>query len=79
MLERCLTALQCEFEGPPDYYFGPRQYEEFLLPALKGVGRGFARGLYIAHQACVVRGWEGGTETCKGLDRPQGWEACSGS
>lgn len=54
MLERCITGLMDEFEGEQDYYFAKRQYEEFLLPALQGVGRGFATGLYVGHQACVV-------------------------
>lgn len=54
MLERCITGLMDEFEGEQDYYFAKRQYGEFLLPALQGVGRGFATGFYVGHQACVV-------------------------
>lgn len=36
MLSDPLDAILNDFPGEPDYYFGPRQFDELVLPALKG-------------------------------------------
>ena len=66
-LSEALDGLLHGFSGEPDYYFGPRQFDELVLPALRGTlpgGGGGARplgqmvsvaGEMLLHVDCEVR------------------------